>query len=181
MQVLEKTLKEDTRREFAESFSLRNIKQLVRRHVHDFGGDFLRLDNDEFRWANIRILYDETMLNNEVILCFRNVEVEKREQLEQKQLLDCLLYTSQQAGNKEQHLPRQGEEAGHSHQPYGLKVGGNHNLPPDDEERRRTGPQGMDGKRQQIGMIREYAGQRFRRELKGKPAQRRDGLSLIHI
>ncbi len=88
MQVLEKTLKEDTRREFAESFSLRNIKQLVRRHVHDFGGDFLRLDNDEFRWANIRILYDETMLNNEVILCFRNVEVEKREQLEQKQLLE---------------------------------------------------------------------------------------------
>ena len=88
MQVLEKTLKVDTRREFAESFSLRNIKQLVRRHVHDFGGDFLRLDNDEFRWANIRILYDETMLNNEVILCFRNVEVEKREQLEQKQLLE---------------------------------------------------------------------------------------------
>lgn len=86
----------------------------------------------------------------------------------------------QQAGNKEQHLPRQGEEAGHSHQPYGLKVGGNHNLPPDDEERRRTGPQGMDGKRQQIGMIREHAGQRFRRELKVKPAQRRDGRARRH-
>ena len=42
-----------------KTFSIENIRRLVRNNVKSFGGDFRRAFNSEFKWVNVRMLYSE--------------------------------------------------------------------------------------------------------------------------
>lgn len=77
----------EAREEYKRVFSLESIRELVDRRVKDFGGDFKRNFNSEYRWVNVRILYDESLSTNEVILCFKEINEEKRQQLNHIELL----------------------------------------------------------------------------------------------
>lgn len=90
--VLE-VIEPEAREEFQKGFSIENIRELVRRRVRDFGGDFKRDFNSEYRWVNIRVLYDESLSINEVILCFKEINDEKRQQLNHIELLKDSLNT----------------------------------------------------------------------------------------
>ena len=74
--------------EFLDSFSVDNIRQLVTRRVRDFGGDFRRRFGEEYRWVSVRVLFDESLAPEEVVLCFREVEGEKQRQLQELRLLE---------------------------------------------------------------------------------------------
>ena len=78
----------DAYRDFTRSFSCEEIRQLVQRRVKDFGGEFLRLFGEEYRWVSVRVLYDESLHPNEVVLSFREVEEEKQRQLQERLLLE---------------------------------------------------------------------------------------------
>lgn len=82
--------------DIVNTFSLQNIRELVKKRVKNFGGDFQRLFNDQYRWVNIRMLFDESLRPNEVILCFRDIEEEKQAQLNYNKLLQDSLKTSQE-------------------------------------------------------------------------------------
>ena len=43
-----------TYEEFKETFSIENIRRLVRNNVKSFGGDFRRAFNSEFKWVNVK-------------------------------------------------------------------------------------------------------------------------------
>lgn len=73
--------------DFRESFSIDNIRRLVAKRTRDYGGDFLRLFGDVYRWVNVRILFDESLNPEEAVLCFREVDEDKKQQLGQVQLL----------------------------------------------------------------------------------------------
>lgn len=77
--------------EFKESFSIGNIKRQIEQHIMDFGGDFRRLFEDEWKWVNVRMLFAPAMSKEEVLLCFRQVEEEKQQQLRRVQLLEDAL------------------------------------------------------------------------------------------
>ena len=51
-------------------------------HIADYGGDYRRRFGEIYKWVNIRTLYDEKLAPDEVILCFRDVDIEKRQQLQ---------------------------------------------------------------------------------------------------
>lgn len=87
-------IEEDTFKEFEESFSAANIKQLVAQRVRDYGGDFLRKFGEAYRWVNVRVLYDESLAPEEVVLCFREVDQEKQRQLQERHLLEEALDTA---------------------------------------------------------------------------------------
>src|SRR5699024_8129339 len=55
--------------------------------TRDYGGDFLRLFGDTYRWVNVKLLFDESLNPEEAVLCFREVDEEKKAQLKQIQLL----------------------------------------------------------------------------------------------
>jgi signal transduction histidine kinase len=74
--------------DFTENFSCANIRELVRRRVRDFGGDFLRRFGEEYRWVNVRVLFDESLPPEEAVLSFREVDREKRRQLQERKLLE---------------------------------------------------------------------------------------------
>ena len=83
-------------KEFETSFSTENIRLLVSKRVRNFGGDFLRRFGDEMRWVNVRILFDESLAPEEVVLCFQEVEAEKQRQLQERKLLEDALEIARQ-------------------------------------------------------------------------------------
>ncbi|WP_295717534.1 hybrid sensor histidine kinase/response regulator [uncultured Oscillibacter sp.] len=88
--------------EFLENFSAENIRRLVSRQTRDFGGDFLRRFGEDYRWVNARILYDESLSPEEVVLSFREVDQEKQQQLKERKLLeDSLEITRQNEASKQ--------------------------------------------------------------------------------
>lgn len=102
MNAMVEIIEEDARNDFRESFSLENIKKLVSRRVRDFGGDFLRKFGDEYRWVNVNVLFDESLAPEEVVLCFREVNTEKKLQLQERALLEDALAASRQSEKTKQ-------------------------------------------------------------------------------
>ena len=84
-------IEENAYMEFKQSFSIENVKKLVKRRVRDYGGDFLRLFNDEYRWVNVRLLFDESLSQGEVVICFREIDEEKQVQLHHMALMENAL------------------------------------------------------------------------------------------
>lgn len=66
---------------FMETFSIENMRELVKKRVRDFGGDFRRLFNNEYRWVHVQMLYDESLQKNSVVLCFKDVDEAKKQEL----------------------------------------------------------------------------------------------------
>lgn len=97
LQVIKEFVEESTYEAFEESFSLESIRHRVAENIHDYGGDFRRCFDGVYQWVNIRTLYDADRAPDEVIWCFRNVDVEKRQQLQHTMLLQQALDTAKQS------------------------------------------------------------------------------------
>lgn len=91
LQMVQDVMEPGTYTEFRESFSLENIRRLIRNHTPDFGGDFQRRFGDEYRWVNVRVLFDETLPPEEVVLCFREIGQERQRQMEERRVLEDAL------------------------------------------------------------------------------------------
>lgn len=102
LNMIGEVLEDDAREEYMESFSLENIRHLVKNRIRDFGGDFLRRFGEEYRWVNIRVLFDESLQPEEVVLCFREVDREKRRHLQELRLLESSLQASRQSEESKQ-------------------------------------------------------------------------------
>ena len=92
--VAAQVIEEKACQEFIQSFSLDNIRQLVQKRVRDYGGDFLRRFGETYRWVNVRMLFDESLNPGEVVICFREIDMEKQAQLQQMRLLENALDTA---------------------------------------------------------------------------------------
>ena len=88
--------------EFQESFSSDSIRNLVSNRVRDYGGDFLRRFGEEYRWVSVRVLFDESLSPDEVVLCFREVDQEKHRQFQERKLLEDALASSRQSEKAKQ-------------------------------------------------------------------------------
>lgn len=83
--------------EFCESLSSESISKLVSNGVRDFGGDFLRRFGEEYRWVSVRVLYDQTLDTDEVVLSFQEVDAEKHRQIQERKLLQEALENSKRS------------------------------------------------------------------------------------
>ncbi len=90
-------IEEKAFREFCESFSAENIRNLVTKRIRNYGGDFKRKFGAEYRWVSVRVLFDESLAPNEVVLCFREIEEEKRQQFQERKLLEEALESARQS------------------------------------------------------------------------------------
>ncbi len=86
--IFERLIREDAYEEFLESFSIRNVRKQIENGVTDFGGDFQRIFENQWKWVNVHILYVPSICKGEAVLCFRQVEEEKQRQLRQMALLE---------------------------------------------------------------------------------------------
>lgn len=85
--------KEDMPR-FKKEFSLENMKKLMGERVRNFGGDYRRMFNGHYRWVHVQMLYDESLKPDSVVLCFRDVNTAKEEELGR---MEFLRYSMQRA------------------------------------------------------------------------------------
>lgn len=95
LQVIVEVIEPDAQEEYLRNFSCESIRSLVSRQIRDFGGEFRRRFDDEYRWVSIRLLYDEKLTPEEVVLCFREEELEKQYQLQERRLLQDSLESAQ--------------------------------------------------------------------------------------
>lgn len=77
--------------EFAETFARSNIKELVEKHIYDFGGEFRQRFGKEYKWVNVRLVRDNLLKDNEAIFFFREVDAEKQKELEHLQVTEHAL------------------------------------------------------------------------------------------
>lgn len=95
LHTMEQFVDTGTYEAFADSFSIENIRKLVAEQVYDFGGDYLRQFGEIKKWVNVRLLFDSALPPSEVVLCFREVQQEKTQQLKQIALLQSALESAQ--------------------------------------------------------------------------------------
>lgn len=91
IEVVKKYVDERTYAEFEKSFSLDNIRALIADGVTEFGGDFRRTFPDGVRWVSIRVIHNGDLRRDEVVMCFRDVDREKKRELMRKELLENAL------------------------------------------------------------------------------------------
>ena len=97
LRVIGAVMEPDTIDEFRKSFSTESLRSLVAGHVRDYGGDFLGKYESGERWINVRVLFDETLEPEEAVLCFREVDQEKRRQIQERRLLEETLATARKS------------------------------------------------------------------------------------
>ncbi len=97
LRALENLVEPDAVQEFAQAFSLESIRSRVAAQLPDYGGDYRRLFGDVYKWVNIRTLYDGVRAPDEVIFCFREVDQEKRQQLQHMDILQEALDTAKKS------------------------------------------------------------------------------------
>ena len=82
---------------FKANFSLDSISQRMEQGIPDYGGDYQRRFGDTYRWMNIHTLYDPELAPDEVILCFRDVDEEKRREIQHTIILQDALDAAQKS------------------------------------------------------------------------------------
>ncbi len=97
LETMRPLVKPSTFRTFEVSFSLENIQKRIERGDLDYGGDYQRRFGGTYRWVNIRTLYNRDVSPNEVILCFRDVDEEKRRELQNMIILQDALDAAQKS------------------------------------------------------------------------------------
>lgn len=95
--AIETVIGKETYNEFEKSFSLENVRHLVKNQTKRFGGDYLRRFGQEFRWVNVEMLFDKNPDTHEVVFCFRDIDVEKRRQMNEIDLLNRALDAEKEA------------------------------------------------------------------------------------
>lgn len=97
LRAVSKSVCSSTYQAFETSFSLENIRQLVHKGIVDHGGDYQRHFGDTYRWVSVRMLYNPDLSPDVVILCFRDVDQEKRRELQHTLLLQEALDAAQKS------------------------------------------------------------------------------------
>lgn len=96
LSVLREVIEPEVQEDFSQSFSSENLRSLVGQKVRNFGGEFLRRFDKEYRWVSVQVLFDESLPPQEAVLAFREVGEEKRRQLQERKLLEDSLKLARQ-------------------------------------------------------------------------------------
>ena len=81
-------MEESSAEEFRKSFSIENIRKLAENYQLDYGIDLHRLLEDGYRWVNLRIIIDKSVSNDNILLCFKECEEERKRELAHIGLLE---------------------------------------------------------------------------------------------
>ena len=87
VEALRTVIAEEDSQQFFETFSIENMRKLIKNRGGDFGGDFKRLFGGQYRWVHVQMLYDESFQDNSIVLCFKDIDREKEQDLLRMELL----------------------------------------------------------------------------------------------
>ena len=80
MQTMGEVMQPEVFEDFRRSFSINNIRSLVKTRTRDYGGDFQRLFGTEYRWVTVRLLFDESLNPDEAVpVSYTHLDVYKRQ------------------------------------------------------------------------------------------------------
>ena len=87
LDALREIVEDDTYQQFRAAFACDNMMELTKKRVRDFGGDFKRIFNQEYRWVHVQMLYDESLQQDTVVLGFKDIYDAKRQEHYPKEIM----------------------------------------------------------------------------------------------
>lgn len=100
--AIKQYVKPDMSAAFEHAFSLESICRRVQDKITDYGGDYKRRFGEEYKWVNVRTLFNETLAPDQVIFCFRVVELERRQQQQHVEVLREALDSAQDSAREKE-------------------------------------------------------------------------------
>lgn len=102
LRVITTYVEESVREEFASAFSLSQIRERVRDKITDYGGDYKRRFGEIYKWVNVRTLHNEKFAPDQVIFCFKEVDMEKRQEQQHMVMLRDALETARKSAKEKE-------------------------------------------------------------------------------
>lgn len=101
LDALREIVEDDTYQQFRAAFACDNMMELTKKRVRDFGGDFKRIFNQEYRWVHVQMLYDESLQQDTVVLGFKDIDDAKKQELSRMEFMqESLRSVDQMAKSK---------------------------------------------------------------------------------
>lgn len=91
MLMMEDNMEDSIYADFFDAFSINHIRELLDEGVKDFGGDYRRQFDGEYRWVNVRCIYNKELSENDFLLCFREISQRKEAELQRQELIKNVL------------------------------------------------------------------------------------------
>ena len=85
---------------FEEAFTPENIRRLAYEGVGEFGGDYRRRFGEVYKWVSIKVTFSDQLGPDEAIMSFREIDDEKRRQMQQQTLLENALNSAKQTAQR---------------------------------------------------------------------------------
>ncbi len=93
-------VEEKTYAVFEETFTPENIRRLAYEGISEFGGDYRRRFGEVYKWVSIKVTFSDQLGPDEAIMSFREIDEEKRRQMQQQTLLENALSSAKQTAQR---------------------------------------------------------------------------------
>ena len=93
--VIKSKIEEDYASQFKNDFSIENIRELISNGVFEFQRQYKRKFDDKYKWISAQVIYKSDIQKNQVVICFKNIDDQKKYELNQNVLLKNALDAAQ--------------------------------------------------------------------------------------
>lgn len=95
IQVIKSKIDESYVEQFERDFSIENIRELILNGVFEIEREYKRKFGNTYKWISAQAVYKQSLKINEVIICFKEIDNQKKYELNQTVLLKNALDTAQ--------------------------------------------------------------------------------------
>lgn len=95
VEVIKSKIDEDYASQFENDFSIENIRELISNGVFELQREYKRKFNDKYKWISAQMIYKRDIQKNQVVICFKEIDNQKKHELNQNVLLKNALDAAQ--------------------------------------------------------------------------------------
>ena len=93
--IIKSSIEDDYILQFQNDFSIENIRELISNGIFEFQREYKRKFNNQYKWISAQIIYKQDIQKNQVVVCFKDIDEQKKYQLNQNVLLKNALDAAQ--------------------------------------------------------------------------------------
>lgn len=95
IEMLKSKIDEDYTSQFENDFSIENIRELISNGVFEFQREYKREFYGKHKWISAQVIYKQDIQKNQVVICFKEIDEQKKYELNQNVLLKNALDAAQ--------------------------------------------------------------------------------------
>lgn len=85
--LISDSIEENHALEFKRDFSIENIRELISNGIFELHREYKRKFGQQYKWITAQFIYRKNIQKNEVVICFKEIDEQKKHELNQNLLL----------------------------------------------------------------------------------------------